>query len=132
MAVGALAALFLFKVPFPIIVLAAGLIGWTQRDRWGEPAAEAPITKKFSEDELKKITLKKPAEYKVVGQWIQRLDIPEKTNGRAKFGIDSFAKIMVYAKTAYPPSREGGKHTAVVDSQGNIYLWAEQRFVGVT
>jgi isoquinoline 1-oxidoreductase beta subunit len=84
---------------------------------YGDIVAKAPITKKFSEDELKKITLKKPAEYKVVGQWIQRLDIPEKTNGRAKFGIDSFVPNMVYAKTAYPPTREGGKHTAVDDTQ---------------
>src|SRR5882762_230695 len=45
---------------------------------YGDIVLKAPIAKKFSEDELKKITLKKPAEYKVVGQWIQRLDIPEK------------------------------------------------------
>src|SRR5260370_41705093 len=84
---------------------------------YGDIVAKAPITKTFSEDDLKKITLKKPAEYKVVGQWIQRLDIPEKTNGRAKFGIDSFVANMVYAKTAYPPTHEAGKHTAVYESE---------------
>ena len=84
---------------------------------YGDIVLKAPITKKFSEDDLKKITLKKPAEYKVVGQWIQRLDIPEKTNGRAKFGIDTFLPNMAYAKTAYPPTREGGKHTTVDDTQ---------------
>jgi isoquinoline 1-oxidoreductase len=83
---------------------------------YGEIVAKAPITKTFSEDDLKKITLKKPSEYKVVGQWVQRLDIPEKTNGRAKFGIDTFLPGMAYAKTAYPPSREGAKVTAVDDS----------------
>jgi isoquinoline 1-oxidoreductase len=84
---------------------------------YGDIVLKAPITRKFSEDDLKTITLKKPADYKVVGQWIQRLDIPEKTNGRAKFGIDTFLPNMGYAKTAYPPTREGGKHTAVDDSQ---------------
>jgi isoquinoline 1-oxidoreductase len=83
---------------------------------YGEIVAKAPITRTFSEDDLKKITLKKPAEYKVIGQWIQRLDIPEKTNGRAKFGIDTFLPGMAYAKIAYPPTREGGKPTAVDDS----------------
>jgi isoquinoline 1-oxidoreductase subunit beta len=83
---------------------------------YGEIVAKAPITKTFSEDDLKKITLKKPSEYKVVGQWVQRLDIPEKTNGRAKFGIDTFLPGMAYAKTAYPPTREGAKVTAVDDS----------------
>jgi isoquinoline 1-oxidoreductase len=84
--------------------------------RYGDLVAKVPITRTFTEDELKKVPLKKPAEYKVVGQWIQRLDIPEKTNGKAKFGIDTFLPGMVYAKVAYPPTREGGKHTAVDDS----------------
>jgi len=84
--------------------------------RYGDLVAKVPITKTFTEDELKKVPLKKPAEYKIVGQWIQRLDIPEKTNGKAKFGIDTFLPGMVYAKVAYPPTREGGKHTAVDDS----------------
>jgi isoquinoline 1-oxidoreductase beta subunit len=84
--------------------------------RYGELVAKVPITKTFTEDELKKIPLKKPGEYKVVGQWIARLDIPEKTNGKAKFGIDTFLPNMAYAKVAYPPTREGGKHTAVDDS----------------
>ena len=38
-------------------------------------------------------------------------------SGKAKFGIDAFVANMLYAKTAYPPTREGGKHTAVDDSQ---------------
>jgi len=84
--------------------------------RYGDLVAKVPITKTFSEDDLKKITLKKPTDYKVVGQWIPRLDIPEKTNGKAKFGIDTFMPNMVYAKVAYPPTREGGKATAVDDS----------------
>src|SRR5262250_756413 len=83
---------------------------------YGAIVAKVPITKTFTEDDLKKVPLKKPAEYKVIGQWIQRLDIPEKTNGRAKFGIDNFVNGMVYAKVAYPPTREGGKHIAVDDS----------------
>jgi isoquinoline 1-oxidoreductase subunit beta len=84
--------------------------------RYGEIVAKVPITRTFTEDDLKKLTLKKPGEYRLVGQWVQRLDIPEKTNGRAKFGLDTFLPKMVYAKVAYPPTREGGKHTAVDDS----------------
>jgi isoquinoline 1-oxidoreductase len=83
---------------------------------YGDIVAKYPITKTMSADDLKQITLKKPAEYKVIGQWIARLDIPEKTNGRAKFGIDSFVPGMAYAKVAYPPTREGSKHTTVDDS----------------
>ena len=84
--------------------------------RYGEIVRSVPITRTFSEDDLKKITLKKPADYRIVGQWVPRLDIPEKTNGKAKFGMDMFLPNMAYAKVAYPPTREGGKHTAVDDS----------------
>jgi len=83
---------------------------------YGEIVARVPITKTLSEDDLKKIALKKPAEYKVIGKWIPRLDIPEKTTGKAKFGIDTFVPGMAYAKVAYPPTREGAKRTAVDDS----------------
>ena len=83
---------------------------------YGEIVAKVPITRTLSEDDLKKLELKKPGQYKIVGKWIQRLDIPEKTNGRAKFGIDTFLPNMVYAKVAYPPTREGSKHKSVDDS----------------
>jgi len=84
--------------------------------RYGEIVARMPITKTFTEDELKQITLKKPADYRVVGQWIPRLDIPDKVTGKAKFGMDTFLPNMVYAKVVYPPVREGAKRTAVDDS----------------
>jgi isoquinoline 1-oxidoreductase len=83
---------------------------------YGRIVDKLPITMKLSEDDLKKVTLKKPADYRIVGRWVERLDIPEKTNGKAKFGIDMFLPNMAYAKVAYPPTREGARHTAVDDS----------------
>jgi len=83
---------------------------------YADLVARAPITKTISPDELKAITLKKPREYRVIGQWIPRLDIPEKVTARAKYGIDVFLPGMAYAKVAYPPTREGGRHTAVDDN----------------
>ena len=61
---------------------------------YGEIVKRVPITKTFSEEDLKKITLKKPADYRVVGKWTPRLDIPEKVTGKAKFGIDTFLPNM--------------------------------------
>jgi isoquinoline 1-oxidoreductase beta subunit len=83
---------------------------------YADLVSKVPITKTLGEEDLKKIQLKNAADYKVVGRWTPRLDIPEKTNGRAKFGIDTFLPGMVYAKVAYPPTREGSKRTAVDDS----------------
>src|SRR5206468_3470707 len=83
---------------------------------YGQIVDKVPIAARtWSEDDLKKLTLKKPEEYRVVGHWAARLDIPEKVNGKAKFGIDTFLPGMVYAKVAYPPTREGAKVKAVDD-----------------
>jgi len=83
---------------------------------YGELVTRVPITKTLSPEELKAIKLKKPSEYRVIGRWVPRLDIPAKVSGRATFGIDVFLPGMAYAKVAYPPTRSGGKHTAVDDT----------------
>jgi len=83
---------------------------------YGDLVARVPITKTLTADELKAIPLKKPGQYTVIGQSIPRLDIPEKVDGRATYGIDVFLPGMAYAKVAYPPTRDGGKHRAVDDT----------------
>jgi isoquinoline 1-oxidoreductase len=83
---------------------------------YGKLVARVPITKRLTADELKAIVLKKPGQYTLIGRSMPRFDIPEKVDGRAKFAIDVFLPGMAYAKGAYPPTREGGKHTAVDDS----------------
>lgn len=60
-------------------------------------------TKKFSADELKALKLKTPDQYTLVGQSIPQIDIPSKTNGTAKYGIDTFLPGMVYGKIVMPP-----------------------------
>src|SRR5262249_50760374 len=82
---------------------------------YGELVARVPITKTLTADELKAIPLKKPDRYRFVGRPIPRLDIPEKVDGHAVYGIDVFLPGMAYAKIAYPPTRSGGKHRAVDD-----------------
>jgi isoquinoline 1-oxidoreductase beta subunit len=107
-----------WKAPVEECVAERGVVRHLPTGRalgYGEIVARIPITKTLSEDDLKAITLKQPANYKIIGKWTPRLDIPEKTNGRAKFGIDAFLPGMVYAKVAYPPTREGARHTAVDD-----------------
>jgi len=108
-----------WKVPAAECTAAGGVVRHLSTGRslsYGEIVKRVPISKTFSEDDLKKITLKKPADYRVVGRWTPRLDIPEKVTGKAKFGIDTFLPGMVYAKVAYPPTREGATRTAVDDS----------------
>ncbi|XIA65868.1 molybdopterin cofactor-binding domain-containing protein [Bradyrhizobium sp. TZ2] len=74
------------------------------------------ITKTFTPDELKAIKLKTPDQYTMVGVSVPQLDIPPKTNGTAKYGIDVMLPGMVYGKVITPPVRYGATVKAVDDA----------------
>ena len=52
--------------------------------------------------------LKQPAEWKLLGRALGRVELPSKLNGSAVFGIDFRVPGMVYAAVAMPPTA-GGK-----------------------
>jgi isoquinoline 1-oxidoreductase beta subunit len=73
-------------------------------------------TRTFTADELKAITLKTPDQYTMIGVSVPQLDIPSKTNGTAKYGIDTMLPGMVYGKIVMPPVRYGATVKSVDDS----------------
>jgi CO/xanthine dehydrogenase Mo-binding subunit len=74
-------------------------------------------TKTFTPDELKAIKLKTPDQYTMIGVSVPQLDIPSKTNGTAKYGIDVMLPGMVYGKVVTPPVRYGATVKSVDDSE---------------
>ncbi|WP_417518899.1 molybdopterin cofactor-binding domain-containing protein [Minwuia sp.] len=83
---------------------------------YGDLVKSGVTARNFSEEELGAIALKDPAKRKLVGKSVGALDIPGKTNGSAKFGIDVFVEGMVYGTPKVPPVRHGAKVTAVDES----------------
>src|SRR5580700_11523275 len=73
--------------------------------------------KVWSPDELKAIQLKTPDQYTKIGQSLPQLDIPSKTNGTCKYGIDARVPGMLYGKLAIPPVRYGATVKSVDDSE---------------
>jgi len=73
-------------------------------------------TKTFTPDELKAIKLKAPDQYTMIGVSVPQLDIPSKTNGTAKYGIDVMLPGMVYGAVVTPPVRYGATVKSVDDS----------------
>src|ERR1700731_3068931 len=73
-------------------------------------------TKTFTPDELKAIKLKTADQYTMIGVSVPQLDIPSKTNGTAKYGIDVMLPGMVYGKVVTPPVRYGATVKAVDDA----------------
>ena len=84
---------------------------------FAEIVKSGKIAKTFTPDDLKAIALKTPAQYRLIGRDLPQLDIPAKTNGSARYGIDTFLPGMVYGKLVMPPVRYGAKVTAVDDSE---------------
>jgi isoquinoline 1-oxidoreductase subunit beta len=74
-------------------------------------------SKTWSPDELKAIKLKTPDQYTKIGQSLSQLDIPSKTNGTCKYGIDAFVPGMLYGTLAIPPVRYGATVKSVDDSE---------------
>jgi isoquinoline 1-oxidoreductase subunit beta len=73
-------------------------------------------TKTYTGDELKAIKLKTADQYTMIGVSVPQLDIPSKTNGTAKYGIDTMLPGMVYGKLVLPPVRYGATVKSVDDS----------------
>lgn len=64
--------------------------------------------------ELPKVTaadLKKPAQFRLIGKNIARVEMPDKVNGQAKFGIDSDVPNMLYASVLRTPVQGNGPDT---------------------
>ncbi len=83
---------------------------------FAEIVKSGKATKTFTPDELKAIKLKSPDQYTLIGVSVPQIDIPSKTNGTAKYGIDVMLPGMVYGKVVTPPVRYGATVKAVDDS----------------
>jgi isoquinoline 1-oxidoreductase beta subunit len=79
--------------------------------------ADGKANKVWTADELKAIKLKTPGQYTLVGQAVPQLDVPSKTNGTAKYGIDVMVPGMLYGKPVVPPVRYGATVTGVDESE---------------
>ena len=82
---------------------------------FAEIVKSGKATKTFTPDELKAIKLKTADQYTMIGVSVPQLDIPSKTNGTAKYGIDVMLPGMVYGKVVMPPVRYGATVKSVDD-----------------
>jgi isoquinoline 1-oxidoreductase subunit beta len=84
---------------------------------FAEVVKSGKATKTFTPDDLKAIKLKTPDQYTLIGVSVPQLDIPDKTKGAAKYGIDVMLPGMVYGKVVTPPVRYGATVKSVDDSE---------------
>ena len=87
-----------------------------QAIRYGDLVA-AGLSRSYTEDELKALPLKPHAELRLVGKDVTALDIDNKTNGQAIYGLDAKIDGMVYGVPLLPPTRMGSSVVSIDDSQ---------------
>lgn len=85
---------------------------------YGEILQKVTIDKKFAYPaDFKSIALKSRDQYSLIGKSVASLDVPAKTNGKAKYGIDVFLPNMVYGALVIPRTRYSSKVVSVDDSE---------------
>lgn len=85
---------------------------------YGEILQKVKLERKFAyPDDFRKVKLKDRSQYKIIGKSVAALDIPAKTTGQAKYGMDVFLPGMAYGALAIPRSRYGAKVLSVDDSE---------------
>ncbi len=92
------------------------VISGDQSISFAEIVQRGDIDRIFTAEELAAMPVKSPQERKLIGKPVKALDVPAKTNGTARFGIDAEIEGMVYARPLIPPTRYGSVVNAVDDS----------------
>src|SRR5690349_13899193 len=85
---------------------------------YGEIVQKVKLDRKFAyPEDFKKVPLKSAGDYKTNGKSIPAMDIPAKTNGQAKYGMDVFLPNMAYGALVIPRSRYGSKVQAIDETE---------------
>lgn len=82
---------------------------------FAEVVQRGTFDRTFSPDELSKFVPKPKSKHTLVGSSYRALDIPQKINGTAEYGIDVEIEGMVYARPIVPPTRYGSRVNSVDD-----------------
>jgi isoquinoline 1-oxidoreductase subunit beta len=90
---------------------------------YGEILQQAKIARKFAyPEDFKKVPVKGRGQYKLIGTSVSAFDIPAKTSGQAKYGIDVFLPNMVYGALVIPRTRYASKVRSVDDAEARKIL----------
>ena len=91
--------------------------GYGERISYGQILSQTVIEHQIQPEEMAEVALKNKDQYQIVGKSLDALDINEKVNGKARYGIDSYAPNMVFGKVSLGPTRLGSKIVNINDSE---------------
>jgi len=107
----------LLRVPVAACTAKKGVVhGHGRSVSYGEIVRRGKLARHYTPVQLQAILLKTPQQRSLIGQGVQALDIPSKTDGSAIYGIDAQVEGMVYARPKIPPTRHGAKVVSIDDT----------------
>jgi CO/xanthine dehydrogenase Mo-binding subunit len=83
---------------------------------YGEIVARGDLRRTYSQEQLTEMPIKAPAERRLIGRDTMAIDVPSKTNGEARYGLDARIDGMVHARPKVPPTRNDSKVVSIDDS----------------
>jgi CO/xanthine dehydrogenase Mo-binding subunit len=83
---------------------------------YGDIVVRGDLRRSYTPDQLKEMPIKPPEERRLIGRDTTAIDVPSKTNGEARYGLDSRVDGMIYARPKVPPTRNDSKVAAIDDS----------------
>jgi isoquinoline 1-oxidoreductase beta subunit len=83
---------------------------------YGEIVSKGELKRTFTPEQLAKMPIKPASERRLIGKAAQARDIPAKTNGTARYGLDAVVDGMVYARPNLPPTRNDSTVVSIDDS----------------
>ncbi len=83
---------------------------------YADIVSRGDLRRKFTPDEMAQLPIKPADQRRLIGRAVAALDIPDKTNGATRYGIDAAVEGMIYARPKIPPTRNGATVRSIDDS----------------
>ena len=86
---------------------------------YADIVSRGDLRRKFTPDEMAELPIRPASDRRLIGRPVAALDIPDKTNGAMRYGIDAWVDGMIYARPKIPPTRSGATVRSIDDSAAN-------------
>lgn len=93
------------------------VLGGGRSISYAEIVQRGDLTRSYSAEQMAQLPIKPPSERRLIGVDTDAIDIPDKTDGQAIYGIDAEIEGMVHASPKIPPTRQGSMVLSVDDSE---------------
>jgi isoquinoline 1-oxidoreductase beta subunit len=78
--------------------------------------ARGDLRRHYTPEQLAAMPIKPAAERRLIGRQALAIDVPPKTNGQARYGLDATVDGMIYGRPKIPPTRNDSTVVSVDDS----------------